>query len=201
LLTGLDGSQEVIFAELPGAEIYAEVDENEAEVFMVPFSKTPAGAASGDLVYAGTGDSYEILIWDLSGDLVRIIRLNQESLPVTQADVDAYIEERIGGIEDETERNQVRDFYLRPPPLDRMPAYRRFRTDPLGCLWVEEYRRPGDDVPVWTVFDPEGAVRGRVSLPAGLDLMEVGEDYLLGVHTDDLDVEYVQLLRLERPAD
>jgi hypothetical protein len=200
VLTGSDGSLETTFAELPSSEVYAEIDENEARVFMVPFSKFPAGALQGDLAYAGTGDTYEILVWNLAGDMIRIIRMDQDPIPITPADVTAYIEERLEGFEDEAQRNLMRENYQKPPPLDRMPAYRRFLTDDLGCLWVEEYRRPGDDVPVWTVFDGEGTVLGRVSLPSGLYLREVGEDYVLGVLADDLDVEYVQMFRMERPA-
>ena len=72
--------------------------------------------------------------------------------------------------------------------------------DALGFLWVEESRLPGDDVPVWTVFGPEGEALARVSLPPGLRLLEAGADYLLGWARDESEVEYVNLYRLERPG-
>ena len=200
LVVGSDGSLEQDLGEFPGAEIYFRSNENEAEVVMVPFSKAPAGAAWGDLIYVGISDSYQILVYDSGGDLLRIIRLEQDPLPVTSEDTETYIQERVEQVVDAGERRRMEEVYRAPPPLDRMPAYRVFRTDVLGNLWVEEYRRPGDDIPTWTVFDPEGAVLGRVSLPAGLSVREIGEDYVLGVYTDDLDVEYVQMYRLERPT-
>ncbi len=119
---------------------------------------------------------------------------------MTPEDTETYIRERVAGVVDAGERRMMEELYRAPPPLDRMPAYRVFRTDALGCLWVEESRRPGNDVPVWTVFDPQGAVLGRVSLPAGLYVREIGEDYVQGVYTDDMDVEYFRMHRLERPA-
>ncbi len=200
LIAGLDGSLEQSLGEFPGAEIYIRSSEDGIEVVMVPFSKAPAGAAWGNLIYVGISDSYQILVYDAGGDLVRIIRLEQDPLPVTPEDIETYIQERVARVVDAGERRRMEEVYRAPPPLDRMPAYRVFRTDALGCLWVEESRRPGDDVPVWTVFDSEGAVLGRVSLPAGLYVREIGEDYVLGVYTDDLDVEYVHMYRLERPG-
>ncbi|MCK5653249.1 MAG: hypothetical protein KAJ42_17810 [Gemmatimonadetes bacterium] len=200
LVAGLDGSLEQSLGEFPGAEIYIRSSEDGIEVVMVPFSKAPAGAAWGNLIYVGISDSYQILVYDAGGDLVRIIRLEQDPLPVTPEDTETYIQERVARVVDAEQRRRMEEVYRAPPPLDRMPAYRRFMTDGLGCLWVEESRRPGNDVPVWTVFNPEGAVLGRVSLPAGLYVQEIGEDYVLGVYTDDLDVEYVHMYRLERPT-
>ena len=52
--------------------------------------------------------------------------------------------------------------------------------------------------PVWTVFNPEGRVLGFVETPAGLDIYEIGEDYILGLATDELGVEYMQVWALER---
>ena len=83
---------------------------------------------------------------------------------------------------------------------ESLPAYLSFETDPLGCLWVEESRGPGDDVPVWSIFDAEGALQARVSLPEGVDLLEAGVDYVLGLVRGEFDVEYVQMFRLERPT-
>ena len=44
---------------------------------------------------------------------------------------------------------------------------------------------------------PRRSVR-LVETPAGLDVYEIGEDYILGRATDDFDIEYVQMFQLTR---
>ena len=70
----------------------------------------------------------------------------------------------------------------------------------MGHLWLEEFEPPGEDRPgaLWTVLDPEGRVLGWVETPDGLEIYEIGADYLLGHTRDELGVEYVQLWSMER---
>ena len=56
---------------------------------------------------------------------------------------------------------------------------------------------PGD----WWVFEPDGRWLGTVRMPEGLDLSQVGEDFILGTHRDDLGVERVRLYGLTRDID
>lgn len=84
------------------------------------------------------------------------------------------------------------------PLVEFFPAFEALQPDPLGHLWVQEYRYPGQDRNVWTVFDADGRVQGFVETPPGLDVFEIGEDYILGLMTDEFDVERVQLWPLDR---
>lgn len=86
------------------------------------------------------------------------------------------------------------------PLVESYPAFRAMLSDPLGHLWVREYDLPGADrpAPIWTVFDAGGHALGFVETPAGLSLLEIGEDYLLGHTTDELGIERVQVWELAR---
>ena len=89
------------------------------------------------------------------------------------------------------------------PLVDSYPAFEEIVTDLAGYLWVREYRMFdmfGEGDVVWTVFDPEGRIEGLVETPVGLEVFEIGEDYVLGVVEDELGVEYVQLWALDRAA-
>jgi hypothetical protein len=198
-IAALDGSLDVTVAELPGAELYAANVEADLEMWHMPFAKTPAGGVWGDRVYIGTADRYEIQVWDIKGSLIRIILLDQESMPISPADIDSVLEEWIS--EDPESEEGLRRRYREIPPLDRMPAYGRFLTDSEGCLWVEEYRRSGDWVPTWTIFSHSGIVLSRVALPRDLEVLDVGLDYLLGVMPNELGLEVIGQYRLTRGAD
>jgi sugar lactone lactonase YvrE len=69
-------------------------------------------------------------------------------------------------------------------------------VDAEGNLWVADYRRPGDDQPRWTVFDPTGAMLGVVETPERFSIHQIGSDFVLGSWADDMDVEHVRLYRL-----
>ena len=94
----------------------------------------------------------------------------------------------------------IRDGFKDVPVVERFPAYRTLLTDPLDHLWVRETTLPDVDrpAPLWTVFDPEGRALGFVETPAGLTILEIGADYLLGRATDEMGVESVQVWGLGR---
>jgi hypothetical protein len=48
------------------------------------------------------------------------------------------------------------------------------------------------------VFDPDGRWLGEVEMPSRFYPWDFGEDWLLGVETDDLGVEYVVLYSLNK---
>lgn len=52
---------------------------------------------------------------------------------------------------------------------------------------------------MWDVFDPEGRWLGGIAMPVGLEVTEIGEDYILGIWKDDLDVAYVRMYELIKP--
>jgi hypothetical protein len=66
-------------------------------------------------------------------------------------------------------------------------------------VWVQSYPSSREATVTWTVFRPNGTVAARLSLPATLDVFEIGRDYLLGQRIDaDTDVPEVHLYRVTR---
>jgi hypothetical protein len=72
-------------------------------------------------------------------------------------------------------------------------------ADVEGCLWVEDFQRPGQENRSWTIYGSDGIRSGRIVLPERFNPAEIGEDYILGVGWDELRVEYVRMYTLERP--
>jgi hypothetical protein len=181
----------------PGPEWYVKSDEGIMAASSRAFGRSPVATASADAFYFGSSDSYEIARYDGNGQLQRLIRRTHESLDVTPEDIESWIEERLADADDENQRAFWEKLYADMPFPQTMPAYERLIVDDEGSLWVEEYRRPTDEQPRWTVFDAEGVMLGEVETPPEFQVFQIGSDFVLGRWTDDLDVEHVQLYKLK----
>ena len=86
-----------------------------------------------------------------------------------------------------------------PPPPRTYPAFAPdIRVDGDLNVWVKESTRSGDQRSLWSVFSVGGELLGTVDMPPGVDVMDIGADYVLGLRHDELDVEYVQQFQLRR---
>lgn len=159
-----------------------------------PFGRYSHTLAGDGLLLHAPSDSYEMGVYALDGSLTRLIRKQHSSLRVTSADIETYRETRL---------SDAREFWAGLFPHitfpETMPAYRRVMLDREGNIWVEEYRRPSDDVPRWTVFTPAGRLLGTLTTPTGLWIYDIGDGYVLGRWRDELDVEHVRLYEIVKP--
>ena len=166
----------------------------------IPFGHDVSAFVWGDLMVVSPNDSYEIAAFGLDGTLKRIVRRDHTLVAPTPDHTDVLIERAVSGEERPERRRQLREYYLAAPVPETHPAFDEAMSDEVDHLWVREYDLPGEEGPnpVWTVFDPGGQVLGFMETPAGLDIFEIGEDYILGLVRDALGVEYVQVWSLER---
>ena len=194
----VDGTRDVSLGEFPAFEDWAvTMPDGSIGEQTHPFGRTTVGTLWGNLLATGVQDSYEIKAFEPDGSLVRIVRRDGDPRKTTQAELDEYFARQVVGRPAEVRTrmlNMVRDM----PLVDSYPAFEEIVGDLAGYLWVREYRMFGEGDPVWTVFDPEGRIQGLVETPPGLDIFEIGEDYLLGLVEDELGVEYVQVWALDR---
>lgn len=180
----------------PGAEWYVQVDERSISSSTRIFGRSSDAAAYGDGFYFGSSDSYEVSYYDAAGVLTRIVRKAHVNLVVSAQDIDRYVQHQLEDAEDENERIFYQRMYAAMPVPETMPAYESLLTDDDGNLWVEEYRRPGDEQPRWTVFNRDGELLGEVETPPRLTIYQIGSDFVLGRWLDDFDVQHVQLYQL-----
>jgi len=167
---------------------------------MLPlFGKDSHFAVHEDWIYLGDADQLEYLVIMPSGDLSQIVRVPSFDLTVRPEDLGIETEVRLPP---DPSPRALEGFSELPVPLTR-PAYSGLRVDTGGFVWLEEYRSlwapvrtvyPSD----WHVFTPEGEWLGTVRIPPRFRVFEIGLDYVLGSHFDDMDVEHVQVLRLTR---
>ncbi len=185
----LDGEPLGTLGRFPGSERYGTEIGGSASVASVPFGLEAQVTVAPDRWFYGSSETYEIQVLSPNGTLQRIIR---RSLPVRRMPADFATEWK---------ERQAGRFYSKVPLPETLPAYGQFIADAAGNLWVEEYRLRTGDSPEWAVFDQSGRFLGVVEMPAGGRIMQIGEDFVLGVWRDELEVEIVRMYRLEKPGD
>jgi hypothetical protein len=170
---------------------------NNAPVFGLAGSR----AVADTLVYVGNGNGYDIRLHDTrSPRMLGRIRRIVERVPVRDADVSRYVESLLERYPPERQP-EMRRTLEEIPAADSIPSYRALHVDDGGMLWVERYRVPWDPgTPVFDMFDTDGRWLGEVNAPTGLDVHQIGDDFVLGVTRDENDVQYVVMHRLiKRP--
>lgn len=194
-LASLAGEPLVIIGDFPGVERWG--DDQVRWLGRLPFGRTLLHTIVNDRVFVGTADTYEVAGYRLDGTLAILIRLAVDERPVTDKDVEAYIERELRLFDNTERRQRFRRMYLDMELPTSMPSYAAFIADDAGALWIQDFPGPRDEDVAWRRFSPDGSYIGLAIMPAGLEVFEIGDEYVLGVWRDELDVEYVQLFGLE----
>jgi len=69
-----------------------------------------------------------------------------------------------------------------------------------GWVWIE-LRASGVTGPVWAAMAPGGGPVASLEVPAGVRILDIRGDRVIGVARDEDDVEYVRVYSIARPAD
>jgi len=120
-------------------------------------------------------------------------------LAINGSELSALIEQEIQELDSDEARERRRELEEMPRP-DVHPSLGRIAADHLGYLYVEEYLLPGEETGAWTIFDPEGKPVATLSLPSDFSVLDIGDDYVLGVRRDELGLEVLELYQLNRPG-
>ncbi len=189
----------------PGSESYLSTSGNMMRMMTLPFFRSARTTVWAGRFVVAPNDSYEIRAFGPNGALDLVVRREHALVVPTPAHLDAYVERQAAARppEERAERRRSLSEQLAEVPMpETFPAFDQILADALGNLWVREYDLPGEERtnPLWTVFNVDGRVLGFTETPAGLQIYEIGDDYVLGRATDDLGVEYVQMWSLERAS-
>lgn len=196
-VVGAGGALRASLPRLPGIEQFSHLSDEMLYSWDLPLGRTAVGAVWGDLVVAANTDEYEIAAYRTDGSLARIVRRQHERRAPTQADFNAAVEAEIARFTEGRDRGGWDRSALALPMVEVLPAFASMTGDALGYLWVEEYTL-GQAGVLWTVFNHQGCMAGLVETPPGLEIEEIGADYLLGVGSGEFDVPYVQVWPLAR---
>ena len=199
---GPEGDLEDSLCAYPGAEVMMHSFESMGLVFFGPplFGRSTYYAVRGNRIYVALNDSYEVRLHGRDGSLQSIVRRQYENVEVTDADIETFKEQQLSSDMPSGMRDPMAEVLDNTPIRETMPAFDSLIVDRMGNLWVEEYNRPADTVPRWTVFTGEGEMLGTISLPDGFGIQDVGDDYVLGTWEDEMEVEHVIMYGLAKPG-
>jgi hypothetical protein len=162
-------------------------------ILTLPFMRNVHTATAGDRYWQGITDAYELVLRRADGTPERIVRRTVEPVPVRGAYLDSL--RRVQVADNGPEAGKSLDQVQVP---ERLPAFERLLVDDDGNLWVQQTPWPGAVPPRWDVFDGQGRMLGTVTMPAGFRATHISPDFVLGVWTDEDDVEYVRMHRLAK---
>jgi hypothetical protein len=128
-----------------------------------------------------------------------VIRWIPDPVPLTGREVADWREATIQEYDLKLSRSHVLAMLDKVPIPESRPPYSGLILDPDGNLWVEQGPTAGGErlASDFLVFDPAGVLLGTVTLPS-VRVLEIGLDYVLGVETDELGIQYVHAFGLNR---
>lgn len=65
------------------------------------------------------------------------------------------------------------------------PSYSTFLVDPANGLWIQAPHTGADTTRTWYGFSESGILRGKLTVPASLQLFEIGAVHVLGRWSDE----------------
>ena len=170
-----------------------------ANGYALTFGGRAVFAAGGTLAWYGHSSRFELMGYDATGSLRRVVRMERALRPVTDTDIDrarAELEEGLRGMTGPAvERMLAMDF------AGTHPVHGELLSDATGHLWVERYLNDSAADPgpqVWDIFDADGRLTGYLEAPSGFRITDIGARSVVGVHSDPLGVETVRVYRLQR---
>jgi hypothetical protein len=168
-------------------------------VLSPPFAPSFAAWPQGDRFFYGDTERGEVAVYDTTGTLRQLVRRQGPRRAVTPEMIEQFRKSRLATVGTDPARlRQFEEQFRAVPFPDTLPAYRSFRVDRSGMLWVQEYQPRGAPSVTWSVFDPDGRWTTDVTVPGSWEILDIGRDYLLTRETNELDVERVRMYRLTR---
>jgi hypothetical protein len=142
------------------------------------------------------GSAFEIRYLSHLDSLSRIVRVNRPVRAVTESDREWYMDSVVADYppeyhEAERRANEWAEWSA------TVPAYDALIQDSEGQLWARVYPK---DAPTatWDVFNADGRLVATASTPSGLDVKQIGRDWVLGQGKGVMDEPLVYLYRLSR---
>lgn len=149
----------------------------------------------GGRIYYGSADLMEVRELGPDGALLRVLRIPEYPLELTDEQVEAERQARFGSVP-----AMLRQAIEAMPAPATRPAYRDMLVDPTGAIWLRPFDGASEGgTPLdWQVLASDGTWLGGVTVPTNVRLWEIGMDEALGSWIDGSGQQHPLVLRLRR---
>jgi hypothetical protein len=196
---GVDGALLDTVGVFPGSEVLVSETERGMMVGWAPFGRITTVDVHSDLVYVGTAEGLEIQIHSPDGDLKQLVRGPEYRRAIAQEDIERHVAPVLDGIDDVTARAWMEKLLSEMEYPEYWPPYSELLVDPSGNAWVAYYPEVVRQPPSrWMVFSSSGQWLGDVDLPERMTVLDITPELIIGVWTDDFDVEYIRVYELNK---
>jgi len=177
------------------------------------FAPEPVWSMVGDdgLCFA-VNDVFQLSMFDALGTLTRIVSLPVERKPVTDADIEFFMEtvDRLleeQGVPPEQAEIVKSTFNF----AEFFPSFLQMMPGPGGSLWVQRVQEPTGmteeeretwnplldlGATEWDILDAEGRYLGVLDVPHRFQPVTFEGDLVYGIWRDEFDVQYVRIMRI-----
>lgn len=147
--------------------------------------------ASTERVWIGDSGEGIIRIYDASGALQGMARMPAGRRAFVNAVLARVKARALSTATTIDERSRIMAQFASGVRPTWVPAFTQFVPGPTGEMWVVLFQEEAALGEQAVVFDARGSAVATATLPSDVRLLEVGRDYLLGVHTNADGVETV----------
>ncbi|MCH7563401.1 MAG: hypothetical protein IH968_06195 [Gemmatimonadetes bacterium] len=137
---------------------------------------------------------------DGSGAFIEVRRLESDEMEPFPADVWVYGGNLIDSPVRPEKRGGLVPGLMALPEIDDLVVARQVIVTEQGRLWTTDLPIQRDSSITWHVYELDGTDRAFVRLPARFEPHQIGPDFILGRWSDDLDVNYIRMYALQKPA-
>lgn len=180
-------------------ELFIDSHSEVIQGLPLPFGLRTSVAVAHDWAVFGWGDGTGLTVVDSKGRREAVIRPNLDRLAVTPNEIHSDRTARIQAVP-EGIRDEYRIALEAVPYPSVHPAHGAIVAGD-GEFWLEALDSAVErSAHPWFIFSRSGYFRALVEVPVGLRITDVRSDHLVGVHTDEFDVQRVVRFELRRGA-
>jgi len=158
-----------------------------------PVSPTTHFALTDSLLFLAHSGSDSVQVHDLANRTTRAWSISGDRRRPTVQHVRRDAETLTQFVSNPRARSEIIERYVEMEWPEFLPMFSALRVDPAGGLWIV-VSVPGDESTVLHSYGTDGRLGQVVTVPAGIEVYEVGDDYVLGGRIDPETMEPKVLL-------
>jgi hypothetical protein len=195
MLFSADGARADTIAMWPATEWAFMSGGGGAMRAEVGFGRKAAWAGRNGRFAIGANDSVDVAVYD--GASQPSMRISGPPAPAVEpAVVDRWRDDLLADWS--TMPAEMQTAIADLPHRETYPGFESLVIAADGSIWIGSFVRPGENERQWLVLGPDGDAQGRATLPASAEILDIAGDRIALLSRDDLDEEYVHVLRIER---